>query len=60
MNTEKKLSIRSVAQGGIIAALYVALTLLSSVFGLSGQNLIQYRLSEALAILPFFTFSSVP
>ena len=60
MNTEKKLSIRSVAQGGIIAALYVALTLLSSVFGLSGQNLIQFLLSEALTVLPFFTFSAVP
>ncbi len=48
------------AQSGIIAALYVALTLLSSVFGLSGQNLIQFRLSEALTILPFFTPAAIP
>ena len=31
------------AQGAIIAALYVALTFLSSLAGLSGQNLVQFR-----------------
>jgi uncharacterized membrane protein len=48
------------AQGAIIAALYVALTYLSAIMGLSGQNLIQFRLSEALTVLPYFTFSAVP
>ena len=41
------------AQGGMVAALYVALTLIASAMGLaSGQ--IQLRLSEALTILPCF------
>ncbi len=44
----------------VIAALYVVLTYLSALFGLSGQNLIQVRLSEALCILPYFTPAAVP
>lgn len=47
------------AQGGMVAALYVALTLVSSAMGLaSGQ--IQLRLSEALTILPCFFPAAVP
>lgn len=47
------------AQGGMVAALYVALTLIASVMGLaSGQ--IQLRLSEALTILPCFFPAAVP
>lgn len=49
-----------IAQGAVIAALYVVLTYLSALFGLSGQNLIQFRLSEVLTVLPFFTFAAVP
>ena len=46
-------------QSGVIAALYVALTLLAKVFGLdSGQ--IQLRLSEALCVLPVFLPAAVP
>ena len=37
----------------MIAALYVALTYLSAIFGLS-SGVIQFRLSEALCILPIF------
>ena len=48
------------ARGGIIAALYVVLTYVSSLVGLSGTNLIQFRLSEALTILPFFTPAAIP
>lgn len=43
----------------IIAAMYVALTLVSSAFGLS-SGVIQCRLSEALCILPIFTPAAVP
>lgn len=47
------------AQGGMVAALYVELTLVSSAMGLaSGQ--IQLRLSEALTILPCFFPAAVP
>lgn len=47
------------AQGGMVAALYVALTLASSAMGLaSGQ--IQLRLSEALTVLPCFFPAAVP
>lgn len=47
------------AQGGMVAALYVELTLIASAMGLaSGQ--IQLRLSEALTILPCFFPAAVP
>ena len=46
-------------QSGVIAALYVVLTLVAKVMGLdSGQ--IQLRLSEALCILPVFLPAAVP
>lgn len=46
-------------QSGVIAALYVVLTLVSKAMGLdSGQ--IQLRLSEALCILPLFLPAAVP
>lgn len=60
---EKKtnyLGAKFIAQGAIIAALYVVLTYLSSVFGLSGTNLVQFRLSEVLTVLPFFTPAAIP
>ena len=47
------------ARGGLIAALYVVLTLISAVFGLS-SGVIQLRLSEALCILPYFLPEAVP
>lgn len=42
---------RTLTQGAVIAALYVALTYLASMLGLS-SGVIQIRLSEALCILP--------
>jgi len=42
-----------VTRGAMIAALYVALTYFSSIFGLS-SGVIQFRLSEMLCILPVF------
>ena len=46
-------------QSGVIAALYVVLTLLSKALGLdSGQ--IQLRFSEALCVLPVFLPAAVP
>lgn len=46
-------------QAGVIAALYVVLTLLANAFGLANYS-IQVRFSEALTILPFFTPAAIP
>lgn len=40
-------------RGALVAALYTALTYLSSLFGLS-SGVIQFRISEALCVLPLF------
>ena len=57
--TTTSLAIRRVARGGLIAALYVALTYLTSIFGLA-SGVIQFRLSEALCILPIFLPEAIP
>ena len=49
----KRNSTLYLTRGACIAALYVALTYVSSLFGLS-SGVIQLRLSEALTILPVF------
>ena len=46
-------------RGALIAALYVALTYASSLFGLS-SGVIQFRISEALCILPIFMPEAIP
>ena len=46
-------------RGAIIAALYVILTYLSSLLGLS-SGIIQLRISEALCVLPIFFAEAVP
>jgi len=55
----KRSSAAYVSQGAIIAALYVILTEISAVLGLSG-GVIQLRLSEALCVLPIFFPSAIP
>ena len=49
-----------ITKAAFIAALYVVLTELSAQFGLSGTNVVQFRISEALTILPFFTSAAIP
>ncbi len=49
-----------ITKAAFIAALYVVLTELSAQVGLSGTNMIRFRLSEALTILPFFTSAAIP
>lgn len=44
---------------GLIAAVYVLLTFVSQMAGLA-SGAIQFRLSEALTILPMFTSSAIP
>ena len=50
---------RAVALGGVIAALYVALSMAAAALGLS-SGVIQVRFSEALCILPCFTPAAIP
>lgn len=55
----RKPSVTRLTQAAIIAALYVVLTLVANALGLANQT-IQVRFSEALCVLPYFTFSAVP
>ena len=56
---ERNLRTRRTAFAAIIAALYVVLTAIASAVGLS-SGAIQFRISEALCILPAFTPAAVP
>lgn len=51
--------LRFLCRSALIAALYVILTLLCALFGMS-SGVIQVRLSEALCVLPAFTGAAVP
>lgn len=46
-------------KSAVIAALYVVLTELSALLGIS-SGVIQFRLSEMLAVLPIFTPAAIP
>ena len=60
METEmKKNNTLKLVNGGMIAALYVVLTVLAAQFNLA-SGAIQVRFSEALTILPVFTAAAVP
>lgn len=56
MNSKKAIF---VCRAAVVAALYVVFTLIAQVFGLA-SGVIQVRVSEALCILPVFTFAAVP
>lgn len=56
---EKKSITAYTVKGAAVAALYVILTVLSAMMGLS-SGVIQLRLSEALCILPVFMPEAVP
>lgn len=55
----KNSKVRFIAYSAMIAAAYVALTMISAAFGLS-SGAIQVRISEALCVIPIFTLSAVP
>ncbi|MDD7523908.1 MAG: QueT transporter family protein, partial [Clostridiales bacterium] len=61
MNSEKKssLSVSGIVQAAVIAALYAALSFLTGFIPKVG-GMFQFRVSEALTILPYFTVSAVP
>ncbi|NMP37598.1 MAG: QueT transporter family protein [Clostridiales bacterium] len=48
-----------IVQAGVIAALYAALTYFSNIFALAYSG-IQFRISEALTVLPVFTPAAIP
>ena len=48
----RKITTRQMTVAAIVGALYAALTLLSSVFGIA-YGPVQFRVSEALCVLPF-------
>ena len=59
MNGKTKKAPLYVTRGALIGALYFALTYLSFIFGLS-SGAIQFRISEALCILPIFMPEAIP
>lgn len=52
-------STKFVTQAALIAALYVVLTEISAILGLS-SGVVQLRFSEALTVLPIFTPAAIP
>ena len=61
MNYSKAINERvlMIVQSGMIAAIYVVLTLFVAAFNLA-NGAIQVRISEALTILPYFTPAAIP
>lgn len=58
----KKNKTRLLVYGALIAALYTALVLLATLtpYGQLNFGAVQFRLSEALTVLPYFTPAAVP
>ena len=55
----KKISTNHLVKAGVVAALYVVLTVFTNFLGLA-NGVIQIRLSEALTILPVFYGFAIP
>lgn len=53
-------TVRFMAEAGIIAALYFALTMAVEPLSFGQLGMMQLRVSEALCVLPFFTPAAVP
>lgn len=52
-------STRSLTRGALIAAIYVVLCYVSTIFGLS-SGAIQFRIAEVLCVLPIFMIEAIP
>ena len=57
MEKTRNMSVRDLARAAIIAAIYALLTIALAPIS---SGLIQCRVSEAMSVLPYFTFSAVP
>lgn len=55
----EKTNVKTLALGGLIAALYAVLTYVSSLFSLA-YGPVQFRVSEMLTVLPIFTPAAIP
>ncbi len=53
------ISLATMVQAAMIAAIYVVLTYIANAFGLA-NHAVQIRFSEALTILPYFTPAAIP
>lgn len=53
------ISLATMVQAAMIAAIYVVLTFIANAFGLANYA-VQVRFSEALTILPYFTPAAIP
>ena len=51
---------RSIVRGGLIAAIYVVLTLIFQPISFGMNSPLQFRVSEALTLLPILTVDAVP
>ncbi|MBQ2793689.1 MAG: QueT transporter family protein [Clostridia bacterium] len=56
---KKRGAARFITRAGVVAALYVVLTYLTTLCGLA-NGAVQFRISEMLCILPVFIFEAVP
>ncbi len=56
---KKRSAARFITRAGVVAALYVVLTYLTTLCGLA-NGAVQFRISEMLTILPVFIFEAVP
>ena len=56
----KNRKILFMTQGALIAALYVAFSFIAYSFGISGNAVVQMRLSEMLTVLPAFMPAAMP
>ena len=59
MRSKNQKHVYFICLSAVIAALYVALTLMCAAFGLS-SGVIQLRISEALCVLSYFTPAAIP
>lgn len=57
---DRKWNVRTLTTGGIIAALYAALTLLLAPISFGAGGTIDFRVAEALTLLPILTPAAVP
>lgn len=58
-NKSTKSKVLFMAQAGVIAAIYVVLTIFINAFNLA-SGAIQVRISEMLCVLPYFTPAAIP
>ena len=57
---DRKWNVRTLTTGGIIAALYAALTLLLAPISFGAGGTVDFRVAEALTLLPILTPAAVP